>query len=68
VDLKNAAARVTGANCGIGFETARLLRERGTRVAICARHKNELEGAAKISKRCQREASDSIEYRKQSTV
>jgi 3-oxoacyl-[acyl-carrier protein] reductase len=48
VDLKNAAALVTGASCGIGFETARLLRERGARVAICARHKGELEASAKM--------------------
>ncbi len=48
MDLKNAAALVTGASCGIGFETARLLRERGARVAVCARHKNELEASAKL--------------------
>jgi len=48
MDLKNAAALVTGASCGIGFETARVLRERGARVAICARHKDELETAAKM--------------------
>jgi 3-oxoacyl-[acyl-carrier protein] reductase len=48
MDLKNAAALVTGASCGIGFETARLLRERGARVAVCARHKNELESSAKM--------------------
>jgi 3-oxoacyl-[acyl-carrier protein] reductase len=47
MDLKNAAVLVTGASCGIGFETARLLRERGARVAICARHQGELEAAAK---------------------
>jgi 3-oxoacyl-[acyl-carrier protein] reductase len=46
VDLKNAAALVTGGSCGIGFETARLLRERGARVAICARHSEMLESAA----------------------
>jgi 3-oxoacyl-[acyl-carrier protein] reductase len=46
VDLKNAAVLVTGGSCGIGFETARLLRERGARVAICARHKDMLEAAA----------------------
>jgi 3-oxoacyl-[acyl-carrier protein] reductase len=46
MDLKNAAALVTGASCGIGFETARLLRERGARVAICARNQQELEAAA----------------------
>ena len=48
MDLKNAAALVTGASCGIGFETARLLRERGARVAVCARHKNELEASARM--------------------
>jgi 3-oxoacyl-[acyl-carrier protein] reductase len=47
VDLKNAAVLVTGGSCGIGFETARLLRERGARVAICARHSDMLESAAK---------------------
>jgi 3-oxoacyl-[acyl-carrier protein] reductase len=46
VDLKNAAVLVTGGSCGIGFETARLLRERGARVAICARHKDMLQSAA----------------------
>jgi 3-oxoacyl-[acyl-carrier protein] reductase len=48
MDLKNAAALVTGASCGIGFETARILRERGARVAICARHQDALESAAKM--------------------
>jgi len=48
MDLKNAAALVTGASCGIGFETARILRERGARVAVCARHKEELEASAKM--------------------
>ena len=48
MDLKSAAALVTGASCGIGFETARILCERGARVAVCARHKNELEASAKM--------------------
>jgi 3-oxoacyl-[acyl-carrier protein] reductase len=47
VDLKNAAVLVTGGSCGIGLETARILRQRGARVAICARHKEMLEAAAK---------------------
>lgn len=47
MDLKKAAVLVTGASCGIGFETARLLRQRGARVAICARHKESLESAAR---------------------
>lgn len=46
MDLKNAAVLVTGGSCGIGFETARLLRERGARVAICARHNDVLESAS----------------------
>jgi 3-oxoacyl-[acyl-carrier protein] reductase len=46
VDLKTAAVLVTGGSCGIGFETARILRERGARVAICARHQDALETAA----------------------
>jgi 3-oxoacyl-[acyl-carrier protein] reductase len=47
MDLKNAAVLVTGGSCGIGLETARLLRARGARVAICARHVDMLEAAAK---------------------
>jgi 3-oxoacyl-[acyl-carrier protein] reductase len=47
MDLKNAAVLVTGGSCGIGLETARLLRSRGARVAICARHRDILESAAR---------------------
>jgi 3-oxoacyl-[acyl-carrier protein] reductase len=47
MDLKNAAVLVTGGSCGIGFETARLLREGGARVAICARHREMLETAGR---------------------
>jgi 3-oxoacyl-[acyl-carrier protein] reductase len=46
MDLKNAAVLVTGGSCGIGLETARLLRQRGARVAICARHEDMLKAAA----------------------
>ena len=46
MDLKEAAVLVTGGSCGIGFETARLLRDRGARVAICARHEESLNAAA----------------------
>jgi 3-oxoacyl-[acyl-carrier protein] reductase len=46
MDLKNAAVLVTGGSCGIGFETARLLRQQGARVAICARHEDMLKAAA----------------------
>lgn len=47
MDLKKAAVLVTGGSCGIGFETARALRERGARVAICARHEEMLQSAAR---------------------
>jgi 3-oxoacyl-[acyl-carrier protein] reductase len=47
MDLKKAAVLVTGGSCGIGLETARILRQRGARVAVCARHKDMLESAAK---------------------
>jgi 3-oxoacyl-[acyl-carrier protein] reductase len=47
MDLTKAAVLVTGGSCGIGFETARVLRERGARVAICARHPEMLQSAAK---------------------
>jgi 3-oxoacyl-[acyl-carrier protein] reductase len=47
MDLKKAAVLVTGGSCGIGFETARLLRERGAPVAIFAPHGDKLESAAK---------------------
>ncbi len=48
MDLQKAAVLVTGGSCGIGFETARLLRERGARVAICARHEDQLNAAAEM--------------------
>lgn len=48
MDLSKAAVLVTGGSCGIGFETARLLRERGARVAICARHEDQLKSAAEM--------------------
>lgn len=46
MDLKTAKALVTGGNSGIGYATARLLRDRGADVAICGRRADALEEAA----------------------
>jgi 3-oxoacyl-[acyl-carrier protein] reductase len=45
--LESATALVTGGSVGIGYETARRLRERGARVAICGRREEPLDRAAK---------------------
>ena len=44
--LTDTIALVTGGSSGIGFETARMLREAGARVAICGRRKAPLDDAA----------------------
>src|ERR1043165_1396177 len=45
--IDSARALVTGGSSGIGFEAARLLVQRGARVAICGRDRAKLEAAAK---------------------
>lgn len=47
MDLKTAKVLVTGGSTGIGRDVARVLVERGARVAICARHEARLRAAAK---------------------
>ena len=44
--IEGAKALVTGGSSGIGFETARMLRERGAKVAICGRDRGNVEQAA----------------------
>ena len=46
MNLNNARVLITGGSTGIGYETARLLREAGADVVICARSKPALEAAA----------------------
>lgn len=48
MDLSTASVLVTGGTSGIGLETARQLRERGARVAICGRDETRLRAAASI--------------------
>lgn len=46
MDLSEAKVLVTGGSSGIGRETARFLVNKGAKVAICARHEQQLKEAA----------------------
>ena len=51
-DLEGKTALVTGANTGLGFETARLLAEKGARVLIACRNKDKgIAAAERINQR-----------------
>lgn len=47
MDLKNAKVLITGGSRGIGFSTAKLLKEHGAKVAITGRTQSDLDAAAK---------------------
>jgi 3-oxoacyl-[acyl-carrier protein] reductase len=49
MNLEHAHVLVTGGSSGIGLETARLLKAKGARVAICGRREGPLHEAAKIT-------------------
>ena len=60
-DLTNRTLIVTGANSGIGYESARVLLERGARVVMLARDQTRNEAAAAQLRAGQRNSAGSVE-------
>jgi NADP-dependent 3-hydroxy acid dehydrogenase YdfG len=53
VHCVNKNVIVTGANCGLGFETARVLSQNGAEVILCSRNlKNGEDAVLKIKGKC----------------
>lgn len=47
MDIKNAKVLLTGGTTGIGYETARLLKEQGAQVVICGRNEEKVNAVCK---------------------
>ncbi|MEA3299689.1 MAG: SDR family oxidoreductase [Pseudomonadota bacterium] len=51
LQLKGKTALITGGSKGIGLEIALTLAAEGCNIGLCARHKNEVEAAAKVAEK-----------------